>query len=314
MICKSLPSSYSVRNVCVKIILTFVIGFGITCAIFATQSYRWYVFNHDIDNVETWDFLPANKTSIISIGLFRYQTSADDANASGPFATRGSLYDPPFVGSSYPWTFTAQICIIVGPLLAFFGWLMAVVGVNKHVTVFAMAVSMVAQFVGVITSMSLCDQFMACPWLIGALANVVAAISFLFGWLLSFYGLVASTKKRTQTESSSDDDEDHPSITDTNTSHDVQNIDLEEGYEASYGISAPLQVQDIQDIEKGDGSDTPNKVKNGSSITRRMSLGKLLRQRRGEMDMGDGDPSTTELPTIAVTTGTERTVEMGEDP
>ena len=155
MICKSRSSYYSVRNVCVKAILTFVIGFGITCAIFATQSYRWYVFNHDIDNLETWDFLPANKTSIISIGLFRYQTVADDAEASGPFDTRGSLYDPPFVGSSFPWTYAAQICVIMGPVLAFFGWLMAVVGVNKHVTVFATAMSTGVQFAGIVTSMSL---------------------------------------------------------------------------------------------------------------------------------------------------------------
>lgn len=220
MICKPLPSSCSVLNVCVKVTLTFVIGFGIICAIFATQSCRWYAFNYSDESVQIWGFLPEDKTSVIGIGLFRYQTSTDDQfnQASGPFATRGRLYDPPFVGPDYPWMFSTQICIVVGPILALFGWLTTMIDGSKKFAVFATLFATGVQTIGVVSGMSLCDQSMTCPWLIGSLANALAAFSFLLGWLLSCYGLdtVAEKKQRqiTARQQTSNDNDDDVNIED----------------------------------------------------------------------------------------------------
>lgn len=189
MIHNKQSSSHSLRNSCAKAVLTFLIGFGITCDVFATQSFGWYTFNHDIDNVETWNFLPTNRTAITSIGLFRYQT--DSLINQGPFGTRGHLYDPAFVGTSNPWVFSAQICVVTGPILAFLGWITAISKIfNKSTSVLALTLATGVQWTSVITAMSLCDQFMTCPWLLGSLANVFAASSFLLAWIVSYFGLV----------------------------------------------------------------------------------------------------------------------------
>jgi len=215
------------RNLYVKVAISFLIGLGIFCAIFAIRSCRWFVFLQDETSVnnrvfENWEFLPEmDMNSTISIGLFRYQTTTisedgtdtdddyDDAlnvttttiSATTTTTTTNEDYFstsndqcisyPEFwVGIDHQWKFTAQLCVVLGPIIAFVSWCVIIVGATRLWICSFLLLATGLQTATVVSSLSWCDQYWNCPWLLGALVNVIAACLFLLGWFFAMWGLV----------------------------------------------------------------------------------------------------------------------------
>ncbi|KAG7349280.1 hypothetical protein IV203_011877 [Nitzschia inconspicua] len=183
-------SPYNKKNVLLKLVITMFVTFGLFCAFYATLSCRWFVFTPADVARNDWSFLPLNNTDVSSIGLFRYQIGGDDASDfEDPRHGQCAQYNPLFLGNDYSWLFTAQICLVLGPVMAVVAWIFAMIGVNKNPTSFFLLVATGVQASAVVASMSWCDEFFDCPWLLGSLANVVASCLFFLGWLLAMFGL-----------------------------------------------------------------------------------------------------------------------------
>jgi hypothetical protein len=302
-------SPYSTRNVCIKSVITLFCAFGIFFSIFATLSCRWFVFNHDDESVQDWDFIP-HKNNTISIGLFRYQATDINFNdeAEEPFLTtsniRCSQFDPLFLGRDYDMMFAAQICIILGPILAFVAWLLAMIGVNKHPTGFFLLLATGVQAASVVASMSWCDEFWDCPWLLGSLSNIVATCLFFLGWLLSVCGLVKETPQKQDLVQDTDDEEDHPSVIVTRSQVDSR---LEEGSSfSSYDLEKPeAEEKEVkQSAEDLLGTNDPiilRAVSQSAKVVRDLTA--KLKQRK-QLQAVDEEDSTAN-PTIAMTKSEE---------
>jgi hypothetical protein len=198
--------------------ISVFVGVGIFLTVYAAVSCKWFVFDNDdiIDatNLEyeipfsvsvSVSFPPvgANIAAVQSLGLFRYQTgtmmtttAADDSDVRTPITLthQCTRYEPLFQ-SDMTWVFVAQICFLVGPMVALIACLVAMIGANKYATTFLLFVATGVQATSVIFSMSLCETFWECPWLLGSLADVVATGLFFLSWLLAVCGLVRAKYK-----------------------------------------------------------------------------------------------------------------------
>ena len=198
--------SYSKRNLSIKAIISVFVGFGICCAIVAIRSCRWFVFLQNETNenrlVEEWEFFPDIMNSTTSIGLFRYETNntlipyevyADTTtdNLNNNNNIRCDPYPEFWVSApDYRWKFTAQLFVMLGPIIAFQSLCLAIIGANRFWICTFLLLAMGLQTATVITAVSWCDRYWDCPWLIGAKVNLTAACSFLLGWLVAMLGLV----------------------------------------------------------------------------------------------------------------------------
>ena len=211
-------NDYIKRNLFVKVVISTLLALGIFCAIFAIRSCRWFVFVQDESSenrlVLDWSFLPEKELeATISVGIFRYQpffvyqTYDDDENLNATIATLGAptpgneaytstsnedcvAYPEFWVGVGYPWKFTSQLCSILGSILAFVSWCVMVVGANHHWIGIFLLLSTGIQGATVISSLSWCDQYWNCPWLLGSVVNLLAACLFCSCWVLAVWGLV----------------------------------------------------------------------------------------------------------------------------
>ncbi len=205
------------RNLFVKVVISTLLALGIFCAIFAIRSCRWFVFVQDESSenrlVLDWSFLPEEELeATISVGIFRYQpfsviqTYDDDENLNATVATVAPTpgneaytstsnedcvaYPEFWVGVGYPWKFTSQLCSVLGSILAFVSWCVMVVGANHHWIGIFLLLSTGIQGATVISSLSWCDQYWNCPWLLGSVVNLIAACLFCSCWVLAVWGLV----------------------------------------------------------------------------------------------------------------------------
>jgi hypothetical protein len=170
---------------------------------YAMLSCRWFVFDEDGIDADVFDFL-GDVNSTISVGLFRYQPLADDDDDSSSSSTvTCDQFDPLFLPGN-TWMIMAQVCVILGLILAFVAWVLAMMDVNKHPTTFFLLVATGVQASSVISSMSLCDEFWDCPWLLGSLADVIATILFFVSWLIATFSLV----RKPDADDDNDDDDD----------------------------------------------------------------------------------------------------------
>jgi hypothetical protein len=275
-------SSYNSRNVVVKSIISVLTGAGIFLAMYATISCRWFVFddtinnstgNNSVENDSLFSFLPSiNSTA--SVGLFRYQTKIgdgriieDEPNILATSTILCTQYDPLFQLGTI-WMFTAQICVILGPIFAFVAWLLAMIGVNKHPAALFLLLATSVQAASVISSMTLCDKFWDCPWLLGSLSDVVATALFFLSWLLALCGLMReeaadddedddhdeqSRVKSRMTGGGTDDGGDHPSIlamTDEESQAEKLWYQKSSSSSSSATIPAEEEYQSSKDTEK----------------------------------------------------------------
>jgi hypothetical protein len=223
---------YSKRNVCIKVVISALIALGIFCAIFAICSCRWFVFLQDESSenrlFQDWSFLPEkDMDTTISIGIFRYQTTSIDeaydddessnATTTSTPATAGNeayisisndqcvSYPGFWVGTDYRWKFTAQLCSVLGTIIAFVSWCVIMVGADRFWICIFLLLATGVQSATIISSLSWCDQYWNCPWLLGALINLVAACLFLSSWVLAMWGLVEirTTNSSSNTNSNS---------------------------------------------------------------------------------------------------------------
>ncbi len=212
------------RNVVVKVVITILLALGMFCAIFAIRSCRWFVFHDDESSgnplVQDWSFLAEIELeSTITVGIFSYQPfyidqEFDDDEASNatavPLDTAAGnevlyrslsheecvTYPEFWVGTNYPWKFTSQLFIILGSMFAFASWSVMISG-NDHFWIGSFfLLSAGLQCATIIASLSWCDQYWNCPWLIGALANLMAAVLYTLCWVLAVCGLVVVRGKR----------------------------------------------------------------------------------------------------------------------
>ena len=161
-------------------------------------------------------FIPSNidHTTVQSVGLFRYQSSStttenfvtepkldDDDDDDERRIQEESLlhhcvrYEPLF-RLEMTWVFVSQICVLSGPVIAFLAWLVAMLGVNKYPAALLLFLATGVQATSVIFSMSLCENFWDCPWLLGSLADVVATGLFFLSWLAAMCGLVVRKNRK----------------------------------------------------------------------------------------------------------------------
>eukprot|EP00536_Pseudo-nitzschia_multiseries_P000263 jgi/Psemu1/587/gm1.587_g len=156
--------------------------------------------NNDDDDDNDNDDNTTTPIVVESVGLFCYRPAAADGdddngkdNNSGNGNGNGSnddptavfwdsfagvRYDPPLVGTAHPWTLAAQLCVAGGPVVAFCGWIEAVLSGTG--TGLALAAGL--QVAGAVAGMSLCDRSMTCPWhWWGGLSNALAAALFAVG-------------------------------------------------------------------------------------------------------------------------------------
>jgi hypothetical protein len=200
--------SYSKRNLSIKAIISVFVGFGICCAIVAIRSCRWFVFLQKETNenrlVEEWEFFPEIMNSTTSIGLFRYETNNTiipyevvyaDTTTPDNLNSNNNLRCEPYPefwvsAPDYRWKFTAQLFVMLGPIIAFQSVCLAIIGAKRFWICTFLLLAMGLQTATVITAVSWCDRYWDCPWLMGAKVNLTAACSFLVGWLFAMLGLV----------------------------------------------------------------------------------------------------------------------------
>jgi hypothetical protein len=204
---------YSKRNTCIKVFVLTLIALGIFCAIFAMCSCQWFAFMHDESGehylIQDWSILPEkDMNSTIGIGIFRYQTTSIDHNensnttTSSTHMTAGNdaftfmsnakcvSYPKFWVGIDHQWKFTAQLCSALGTILAFVSCCVILVGADRFSVCVFLLLATGVQSATIISSLSWCDQYWNCSWLLGALANLTAACLFLLSWLIAMFGLV----------------------------------------------------------------------------------------------------------------------------
>ena len=202
--------------VCCRYLITVLAGSGIISAVYANLSCRWFLWNPSM--ADAWDFLPKTTTTIdnenvhgVTIGLFRYRPTMEEQQQhdSGVICLPYTRF---FVGSDYPWLSTAQVFTLLGPILACLGlasvWMKryhnneknnnnennnnsntvsssSSYGVAGGFLLFATG----SQAAGTVASTSWCGgRFWDCPWLVGAHANVLAAIFFQAAWMVAICG------------------------------------------------------------------------------------------------------------------------------
>lgn len=195
------PSPYKKKNVLLKLVITIFVTFGVFCAVYSSLSCRWFVFTPADIVRNDWSFLPLNDTKVASIGLFRYQVGENDVSFDDRHG-QCVQYNPIFLGNDYKWLFMAQVCLVLGPIMACVAWLFAMIGVHKNPTAFFLLMATGVQASAVVASMSWCDEFFNCPWLLGSLANAVAAFLFLLSWILAMFGLEKEKDEEQQDDES----------------------------------------------------------------------------------------------------------------
>lgn len=212
------------RNAIVKVVITFLLAMGMYCAVFAIRSCRWFAFHHDESSgnplFQDWSFLAEIESeSTITVGMFSYQPFCsdqefdDDGSSNMTVAALDTAagneeeyylfneedcvnYPEFWVGTDYPWKFTSQLFIVLGSIFAFASWSVMIAS-KDHFWIgsfFLLAAGL--QCATVIASLSWCDQYWNCPWLMGALANLMAAVLYTLCWALAVCGLVEVNTNR----------------------------------------------------------------------------------------------------------------------
>jgi hypothetical protein len=261
----SCTRSYSKRNLSIKAIISVFVGIGICCALVAIRSCRWFVFlkNETNENrlIEEWGFFPEIMNSTTSIGLFRHETNNnisyevlyDDTTDTFNNNVRCEPYPKFWVGVDYRWKFTAQLFVMLGPIIAFQSLCLAIIGANRFWICTFLLLAMGLQTATVITSVSWCDRYWDCPWLLGAKVNLIAACSFLLGWLFAMLGLVDNNDNNNNNEQNSRakknnsdegiveayDSDDNESI-----SVNITNVHDEEEYASTSGEMTQVDLED----------------------------------------------------------------------
>mmetsp|Transcript_5006 Transcript_5006/g.12839 ORF Transcript_5006/g.12839 Transcript_5006/m.12839 type:complete len:396 (-) Transcript_5006:861-2048(-) len=204
----------SKHNVYIKVVISILITLGIICAIFAICSCRWFVFSQDQSSdkrlLQDWTFLPErDMETTISIGLFRYQNALIDdddesLNTSGNAVNKAFVstdkhqctsYAGFWVGINYKWKFTSQLSIVLGTIFAFVSLCVIIVGADNFWISTFLLLTTGLQSATIISSLSWCDQYWNCPWLLGALINLMATCLFLSCWVLAMWGLIGLKRK-----------------------------------------------------------------------------------------------------------------------
>ena len=199
----------SKRNVCIKVVISILVTLGMVFAILAIRSCRWFVFvqgDYSHNRVfQDWTFLPErDMETTTSIGLFRYQNTLindDDDSLSTTIASTTSAYRVTdndqcvpytgfWVGIEHKWKFSSQLCIVLGTIFAFVSLCVIMVGADHFWICTFLLLTTGLQSATIISSLSWCDQYWNCPWLLGALVNLIAACLFLLCWVLAMWGLV----------------------------------------------------------------------------------------------------------------------------
>lgn len=311
-------SSYNPRNVFIKSVISLFVGVGIFFGTFATASCRWFVFDNDGLDEGAFPFLP-DTNSTVSVGLFRYQSRIGGLNNEPLLSANTVLctqYDPLFQRGD-TWMFMAQLCVILGPILAFVAWLLAMIAVNKHPTSFFLLLATGVQAASVISAMSLCNEFWDCPWLLGSLTDVVATTLFFLSWLLSMCGLVREQPEEEYPDIDSQFKShlsgDHPSIIDT-TDQESQTGKFTSD-SLSY-VEEPPKGEDKQSAEDLLGTNDPiimRAMSQSARVARDMvQRFKAQKEVEGVPEEGpEGDEESGDItdPAIAVT-GSEKEAQM----
>ncbi|KAG7347340.1 hypothetical protein IV203_016045 [Nitzschia inconspicua] len=221
---------YNPRNVYVKTIITLFSGLGIGLAVISTMSCRW--FDYDSASFHARDVI-GNKNHTASFGLFRYYTKTwiihDPVSTTITNSEQCVPYEPLFVGNRFSMMYTAQISVILGPIFAFMACLLGMIAINKRPINLFLLMSTTVQCVSVVASMSWCDDFASCQWLLGSIVNTIAAALFFFSWLLSIWGLVKEHPSKEvdvddssveeEDEDEEEEDTDHPEMIEVASNH-----------------------------------------------------------------------------------------------
>jgi hypothetical protein len=155
--------------------VTFFCAAGIACALYAVTSCRWFALTSKNNG---WDFVDADKTE--NVGLFRFE---DDES------TDCIRYDSLFFGrDDQPWLFTAQLCVLLGPLVGLMAALANCCHGHTCTTACILLFAAGLQGATVVASAAPCNGFWNCPWLGGAQANFAATGLFLVGWIVVICG------------------------------------------------------------------------------------------------------------------------------
>jgi hypothetical protein len=155
--------------------VTFFCAAGITCAIYAVTSCRWFALTSKNNG---WDFVDADVTE--NVGLFRFE----DGESSECIR-----YDSLFFGcDGHPWLFTAQLCVLLGPLVGLMAALANCCHGHTCTTACILLFAAGLQGATVVASAEPCNGFWNCPWLGGAQANFAATGLFLVGWIVVICG------------------------------------------------------------------------------------------------------------------------------
>ena len=206
------------------------------------NSFPAAKFNEDMtpthENIATGEFtdrsslplLPSNidHTTVQSVGLFRYQSSStttdtsvteqksddDERRIQEESVLHHCVRYEPLFRPEMTWVFVSQICVLSGPVIAFLAWLIAMLGVNKYPTALLLFLATGVQATSVIFSMSLCENFWECPWLLGSLADVVATGLFFLSWLAAMCGLVVRKNPKNVEEDKNNLDKESKSFPD----------------------------------------------------------------------------------------------------
>lgn len=196
----------SKQVIVVKVTVSLFVLLGIICGVFCVRSCRWYAFLNEedtilsplVENNRTFynvsiDITKMSNFLVRSIGIFRYEASfgndRNDTNFPHDGEDRCLPYSTFLVDSDHRWKFIAQIFISLAPIVGFQSLCFMIAGLKRFwVGIFLLA-AMGLHMGTAISSLSWCDKYWYCPWMVGAKVNLLAAILFFLGWLFVIFGL-----------------------------------------------------------------------------------------------------------------------------
>ena len=165
---------------------------GICFSIFSSVTCRWFVLVSPESATSHWDFLPTEATearSEMNIGLYKYEQF--DTESCVPYS-RSLLWRGP--DGIYSWMFTSQLCVVLGPIVAFLAVITLLFGkmcclfTSRQQRWMACCLLLLAaglQWACMVASIAWCGSFWDCAWLAGANMNVSAAFFFTLAWALA---------------------------------------------------------------------------------------------------------------------------------
>eukprot|EP00536_Pseudo-nitzschia_multiseries_P012306 jgi/Psemu1/290196/fgenesh1_pg.464_\ len=242
------------RTLCAKAVVSLFLGLGIVCAMFAICSCRWYMVaqgsydeNHDV--FQTYDPdtglfrpKPSVESTVVGMGLFRYQreTKAIATTTSTNEEYHQCVsYPGIWVGTHHPWKFTSQLCAVLGPIVALVSICLILLGNSTRFwscTMVLLATGL--HMAGMVSSLSWCNSshsYWHCPWLTGALLNLMACALFFVSWFLALCGLTDDSDDAATTSGAKDG---RNSVTAaSNTNNDSVEPSIENGNDSSFPSS-----------------------------------------------------------------------------